>query len=92
LYTPHTFFQEALRPLCQFIREVPLERLNLSRCFLLDDGIRQVCDALKDNETLRQLDLTCNGITHAGADAIGALVNYRQCIKWYIYPKSPAYR
>ncbi|GAQ84483.1 hypothetical protein KFL_001910020 [Klebsormidium nitens] len=50
---------------------VRLHTLDLDNCGLLDDGVVSLVAGFKANDTLRHLYLSANGITPAGAVALG---------------------
>lgn len=48
--------------------------LDLSRCGLQDAGAAAVCTALNQQDTLRELHLSWNALSHATAQALEAVL------------------
>ncbi|KAK3241980.1 hypothetical protein CYMTET_48298 [Cymbomonas tetramitiformis] len=58
----------------------PITQLELHFCGIEDDGIAALARSLKDNTTLRELNLTGNRIGDAGAAELAALMSTNSCI------------
>ena len=67
---------EELTAVCKIVQEnhPRLAELSLQYCYIGDDGLRMLCDALRRNTNIVTLDLYCNGLSDAGLQHMHAIL------------------
>ena len=58
-----------------------LNDLRISKCGLTDCDIREFCEFIKDNKSLRRIDMSCNKLAQDGAIFLSQLLKFNSTLK-----------